>query len=688
MELFIDTETYSETPISHGMYRYIEDSELMLTSWAVDDERAQVWDATQDSQPPGDLCAALMTSDIVIAHNAMFDRNVIARHLPDYAPPLDRWRCSMVRALAHSLPAGLDAVGAVLGLGTDLAKIKDGRALMLTFCKPRPKSSTIRRATRLTDPEKWAAFVEYARQDVVAMRAVWRRLPEWNYGPAEISLYHLDQVINDRGMYLDLPLIDGALDAIRRAQADLRADISAKTNGDVPSATQRDVLLGHILSHYGVPLPDLQKDTILRRLADEDLPDPIKELLRIRLQATTSSTSKYAALKRGANSDGRLRGTLQFDGASRTGRASGRTFQPQNLPSRGLPKQSVIDTSIEAFHNGVAHLTEENVMQSASHAIRGSIIAPPGYKLVVADLANIEGRLQAWLAGEAWKLDAFREYDAGTGPDLYKLAYARSFGIPHDEVTKGQRQQGKVLELACGYQGGVGAFLTFAAAYNLDLVPLARSVVLASGTKRLLREARDFWAWTLEQKRDTYGLSEDTFVGCDILKRAWRGAHPETVGYWRLLQDQATLAIQNPGTPFAAGPVTIVRQGGWLRIVLPSGRSLSYASPRLDGNKITYMGINQYTRKWARVGIYGGKFLENICQAVSRDVLYYRLPTIEAAGYQIILTVHDEVVAEAPDTIDYGPDALAAIMAQPHDWTKGLPLAAAGFESYRYKKGD
>lgn len=327
-----------------------------------------------------------------------------------------------------------------------------------------------------------------------------------------------------------------------------------------------------------------------------------------------------------------------------------------------------------------------SVMEKCSNAVRGVIVAPKGKKLVVADLAGIENRVLAWLAGESWKLEAFRAYDRGEGPDMYKLAYAKAFRVSPDEVNKEQRQIGKVKELMLGYQGGVGAYLTGAATYNIDLEAMAAGA-WDSIPGRILAEARDFLEWQLEQGRGQFGLSDEAFIVCDSFKRLWRETNPNIVTYWKALENACGNAINNPGETFDCRMHKICRDGAWLRIRLPSGRYLCYPSPRVDENgKLSYMGVNQYSRKWCRLGTYGGKLAENICQGVARDVLGYAMPRIEGEGYEIVLTVHDEVIAEAPDTPAMSAEILSLLMAGGEDWTEGLPLAAEGFEAYRYRK--
>ena len=698
---FLDLETYSEVPITHGTYAYAAAAEVMLFAWAIDDGPVHVHDATRGGPLPADLHDALTDETVEVwAHNSMFDRTVLrvggARGWPvsiNAARQVERWRDTMVQALAHSLPGSLGALCEILQVPQDQAKDKDGRQLVHLFCKPRPKTSKIARATRQTHPEEWAKFVRYAGLDIEAMRECQRRMPAWNYpgtrlaggaGWRELCLWHLDQRINDRGVAIDGDLVHAAIAAVDVEQRRLADRTAEMTGGQVASATQRDALLAHILEAYGVDLPDLQGSTLERRVNDPDLPLELRDLLAVRLASCTTSTSKYKALAKGTSRDGRLRGTLQFNGAGRTGRWAGRLFQPQNLPRPKL-EQEEIDLGIDALLAGAADLVAEDVMQLASSAIRGAIVAPPGRKLVVADLANIEGRDAAWLAGEDWKLQAFRDFDAGTGPDLYKLAYGKSFGVDPGAVSKDQRQVGKVQELALGYEGGVGAFVTFAAAYSIDLEDLADKVLPAAPVWAI-EEAERFLRWTEDKGGQTFGLSRSAFIACDAVKRGWRNAHSAISSFWPELRNVVIDAIEGPGRTLVCRRLKVRRDGNWLRIGLPSGRALCYPSPQVSDGAISYMGVNQYSRKWSRLKTYGGKLFENVCQAVARDVMAHNMPAIEEAGYALVLTVHDEVICEAPDAPEFNPEHLASLLAANPPWAPDMPLAAAGFETYRYRK--
>ena len=652
-----DTETFCETPLEHGLHRYAEKVEITVLAWAIDEGPVEVIDCTR----PGwedkvkVALAAADAADEQVWQNSAFDRTVL-RHAWGYEMPVERVVDTMVQALAHGLPGSLDKLCSVLGVPTDLAKHKEGKQLVQLFCKPRPAKQKIRRATRETHPIEWQRFLAYAGSDILSMREVRKRLPKWNY-PAnqrERDLWVLDQKINDRGVAVDLALAEAAVRATDLAKKGLKAKTQELTGFDpetgqgLESTTQRDAFLKYLLGEFGVDLPDMQKGTLERRLADENLPEPVKDLLRIRLMATVSSTAKYKTLLRGTSSDGRLRGTLQFCGAARTGRWAGRLFQPQNL-MRPSMKQVAILEAIEAFLADCADLVYDNVMNAAANCTRGALTVGPGKKMVSSDLANIEGRFLAWLAGEEWKLQAFRAFDAGTGPDLYYVGAAEVLGIPLEAVTKDQRQShGKTPELACGYQGAVGAFQAMARIYGLEM-----------------SDAR----------------------ALEIVK-AWRKKNKHIVELWYETERAAIRAAEQPGlrVEAAGGKLVFQRDGSWLRMRLPSGRCLCYPGVAVEEGKLSYMGVNQYTRKWERLFTYGGKLIENATQGGSRDVLAHNMAEAEAAGFEITLTVHDELVTETIDSGQFTAERLSAIMSTVPPWATGLPLAASGWEGARYRK--
>lgn len=707
--LWLDFETFSETPIKDGVHRYAENAEIMIFAWAIDDEPAEVWDCTSNAPCPPRLADALANPDVIIrAHNTGFDRTVMNHDLLQPTISVDRWEDTMVQAMAHGLPGSLGTLCEILGVESDKAKDKEGKALIQLFCKPRKFTHKFTRehfgskkslddaieqarlawnghATSKTHPAEWAKFVDYARLDIEAMRAVHKKLPKWNYQGAELALWRLDQRINDRGVAIDLELAAAAVRAVEKEQERLADWTITNTAGQVDSATQVAAMVSHIHDAYGIKMSNMQMATLEMYINHPDTPEGLRELLKVRLQASTSSTSKYKTLLRGTSSDGRLRGVLQFCGASRTGRWAGRLFQPQNLPRPTLDQEQ-IDCGIEALKADCADLIFDDVMRLSASAIRGVIVAPRGKKLVIADLSNIEGRDQAWLANETWKLQAFRDFDNGKGPDLYKMAYGKSFGIDPSEVTKDQRQVGKVQELALGYEGGVGAFVTFAAAYGIDLDDLADRAA-ASMDSELWERANGMLEWHRKNNRNpTASMSESAWLTCEAFKLAWREAHPAIASYWKELDKAVRTAIEKPGEAVQCRRLKVYRKGAWLRILLPSGRSVTYPVPSITNSKITYKGVDQYTRRWQEIQTYGGKIFENVCQAVARDVMAHNMPLIEAAGYEIVLTVHDEVICEAPDSDEFNEDHLAKLLAANPPWALDMPLAAAGFQTKRYKK--
>lgn len=672
--VFLDCETYCETPIKHGLDRYAEDVEITVATYAVGEGPVVTIDYTGSNA--GVIAAAhekmlieLEEADEIVLHNSRFDRTVM-RHAWGLELPTHKIVDTMIQAMAHSLPGSLDKLCAILGVETDDAKDKAGSALIQLLCKPRPKNQIIRRATRETHPIEWQRFLDYAGSDIRAMRKVRQKLPSWNY-PANIrerELWQLDQKINDRGIAVDVELAEAAVLATEAAKKTLAARCVDLTDGAVQKATQRDQMLAHILAAYGVELPDMRKSTLERRLQDENLPEPLKELLRVRLMATVTSTAKYKSLMRSVSSDGKLRGTLQFCGAKRTGRWAGRLFQPQNLP-RGTMKYDKIEQAIADLKSGNADLVYDNVMDVTSNTIRAVLTTTQDHKLVSSDLANIEGRCLAWLAGEVWKLEAFRKYDTlifnpdGTpkmvknqkgelvqereGPDLYIVGAAEVTGKRIEDVDDDDRQkQGKVPELSCGYQGAVGAFQAMSKVYGMEM-----------SDKRAL----------------------------EIVK-AWRKANPNIVDLWYGLERAAIRAVDNPGLRVEHGKLVLQRDGSWLRMKLPSGRLLCYPGVQLVDGKLTYMGENNYTRKWERLTTYGGKLVENATQAMARDVLAWNMPVAEAAGFELITTVHDELVTQTIDSGQFTSERLSAIMSTVPPWATGLPLAASGWEGQRYRK--
>jgi len=362
---------------------------------------------------------------------------------------------------------------------------------------------------------------------------------------------------------------------------------------------------------------------------------------------------------------------------------SGKLIQPQNFP-RPQFKDAVIENFIITCKQGFANIVYDDVTKMASSAIRGMVVASEGKKLVVADLSSIEGRCLAWLAGEEWKIQAYRDIDKNGGFDMYQLTYAKTFSVPVDSVDKEQRQLGKTLELGLGYSGGVGAFLTFAKVYRINLDTLV-------GTKlpdHIRGQAENFYEACVNKKgmkKYLCGLQHDTFIACDRIKRMWREANPNISAFWDKCEG-AVRAVLNGSGPVDIGYCTVDKKGSWVRVKLPSGRYLSYPCMKSIDDKLYFLGVNQYSRKFGQLHTYSGRIAQNITQAVARDILKHGEALAIKAGYDVLFPVHDEQVTEAPDTDEYNAEALSAIMSTVPEWAPGLPLAAAGFESYRYKK--
>lgn len=687
--LWFDSETFSEVPITNGTYAYCENAEFMLLGYAKDDEPADVIDCTINPHWREEFTDILAGADEIWAHNSMFDRTMLSYQ--GFKTNITQWRDTMIQAYCHGLPGSLGKLSKVLGLGEEKAKSERGRELVLLFCKPRPKNHKLRRATRHTHPEEWAEFRdEYTRLDVEALREIHKRMPTVNYpnGP-ELGYWHLDQERNDYGFLVDVDLADGAIELAKREKERLDQETHRLTGGRVAASTQRDKMLAYILESLGYPLPDMTKDTLERRLNDDNVPSEVKELLRIRLQGASSSVSKYKSLRKAVNSDNIFRGGIQFAGAFRTGRDAGRTFQPQNLPSRGLLGKKEIGLATALIREGVTPPPEQypDLMHTLSSSIRGLLIPRPDFKLVVCDYSNIEGRFAAWVCREEWKLDAFRAYDAGTGPDLYKLAYAKSFNCDPSEVNDGlQRDIGKVQELMLQYQGGVGAYLNGSETYGFDIEELTNQVY-DTLPKHLIGEAADFHDWTIEQKRPTFGISKKAFITCDVLKRMWRNTNPQIVKMWKALEETGLTAIDSPGKIFRVGKyLRFLRNGKHLYLRLPSGRWMVYPGCMIKNNKITFMGDDPYTRQYKRLSTHGGKIFENVCQGGSRDVLKNGEKNAKLQGFRTVLPVHDELVTEAPDNKYFTPHMLTVAMCSKEEWMTDFPLTAKAWEGYRYGK--
>lgn len=697
MILWLDRETWNELDLKEvGTYGYADAAEDLLIAYAIDDGPPAVWDATAEPIHPA-LEHAMREADEVWAHNAQFDKAIHngprQRHLPRIALP--RWRCSMALALSHALPASLSNLCEVLEVPEDQAKLAEGKKLVGLFTRPQPTNRKIRRATRETHPVEWERFKAYAINDITAMRECVARMPKWNWNASAIAEWHCDQRINERGFAVDRALTQaGAVAAVVEKER-IGTRFRELTNGVVDRPSQREQFKAYIATEFGVKLENTQSDTFNQLLKAGGLDPRLVELMRLSIAANKTSTSKYAALEPAIQADDRFRGGLQFAGASRTRRWAGRLFQPQNLPSRGLPDADEIERYIDCLKRGAHDLFFDNLMLFGAAALRGVVVAPPGKKLVVADLSNIEGRMLAWVADEQWKLDAFRAYDAGTGPDLYNVTAVSIIGGDPWKVEKKNRNVfGKVPDLASGYMGGVAGYQTFAHAYGVRMADYWDVIQKMIDPKHVTQARKNLESWGRKQVEEME-ISDLEWVASETCKLAWRARHPATVRFWYDLGDAAKGAIMCPGVVRFVGKYIAVkcvehRGQRWLAVKLPSGRYITYFNPRLIDGSITYEGEateeGKTSRNWTRVWTHGGKMTGNICQTLARDILAPTLEVAEERGYTPILTVHDEVLTETADTPEFNADGLASILSNNPPWATGLPLAAAAFEARRYKK--
>ena len=644
--LGIDLETLGNVDIkAAGGYRYAETCEILLFAYAYDDEPVQVIDLTSGEEIPRFVLSDLTDPTVLkVAYNAQFERTVLTHYLRKLGMlPADiwldarQWQCTMVLGLTLGLPGSLASLGEAMGLAEDEKKMAVGKTLIRKFCV---KGRGFK--TPAEDPENWELFKEYNRRDVETERTLRKRL--WKYLPekAEHDLWALDQRINDRGVTIDRQLAEAAI----KIDADMKQEVIDKAKevtglGNPASGAQLKLW---IMQNEGLAEPpaSLTKTTIpeIMKTARQE---STKEALRLKLQLGKTSTKKYETMLTALCDDGKVHGLLQFYGASRTGRWAGRLVQVQNLPRCYL---SPLDEPREVLKQGDREIFEalyENVPDTLSQLIRTAFTASPGHRFIDCDFSAIEARVIAWLADEKWRQDVFAQ-----NGDIYCASASQMFGVPvkkHGENGE-LRQKGKIAELALGYGGGTGALKAFGA--------------------------------------DKMGLTEADM--CEIVEK-WRNSSPNICGLWRGVENAARRAIARPGRRIAC------RHGVEFRVVddimfitLPSGRRIAYQHPTIDDeDSITYMGVNQTSRKWSTIGTWGGKLVENIVQAIARDCLAVAMTRLDAAGYKIVMHIHDEMVADMPE--DEGSLAeVEKIMSQPIDWAPGLILNAEGWEDRYFKK--
>lgn len=642
--LSIDLETYSDQPLAKtGVYRYVEspDFEILLFAYSVDGGPVQQIDLACGEKIPSEVLSALEDETVTKwAFNANFERICLSRFLDyptgDYLEP-DSWKCSMVWAAYMGLPLSLEGTGAVLGL--EKQKLSEGKDLIKYFCQPcAPTKSNGQRTRNLPKHslDKWLAFKRYNIRDVETEMSIQARLSKYPVPNSVWEEYHLDQEINDRGVGLDMELVRQAIQMDGRSRSELTQAMKELTSLDNPNSVQQ---MKQWLADNGVETDTLGKKAVAELL--KTAPPQLQKVLTLRQQLAKSSVKKYQAMETAVCADGRARGMFQFYGANRTGRWAGRIIQMQNLPQNHLDDLSEARGLVRAGGFDALEMLYEDVPDTLSQLIRTAFVPQENRKFIVADFSAIEARVIAWLAGEKWRQDVFAE-----GKDIYCASASQMFGVPVEKhgVNGHLRQKGKIAELALGYGGSVGALKAMGA---------------------------------LEM-----GLSEDELPA---LVSAWRQANPKIVQFWWAVDHAVMDAVTRKTTTKTHGIIFSARNG-MLFITLPSGRSLAYVKPKIGENRfggdcITYEGVGG-TKKWERIDSYGPKFVENIVQATSRDILCYAMKTLRCCS--IVMHIHDEVVIEADRRMSL--QAVCDQMGRTPPWANGLQLRADGYETDFYKK--
>ncbi len=658
-ELSIDLETYSDIDIAKcGAYKYAESDnfEILFFGVSVDGEPVKVYDLACGDTIPEEILAALSDENVTKwAFNAAFERiclsNWLKRHHTDhfygYSIPEDpaskylnpsSWKCSMIWSAYMGLPLSLEGVGAVLKLQDQ--KLKEGKDLIRYFCKPCPPTKANGGRTRNLpkhDAEKWNLFKEYNRRDVEVELAIKKRLSKYPVPKQIWDEYHLDQEINDRGIALNMIVVENAIAFDERARKELTAAMQDITNLDNPNSVQQ---MKEWLSGNGVETESLDKKAVKELIKETD-DSNVQNALQLRQQLAKSSVKKYQAMQNAVCKDGRAHGMFQFYGANRSGRWAGRLIQLQNLPQNHLPdleqaRQYVIDGDYEMLK-----LLYDSVPSVLSELIRTAFVPRPGYKFIVSDFSAIEARVLAYLAGETWRSRVFAE-----GKDIYCASASQMFGVPVEKhgINSHLRQKGKIAELALGYGGSVGALRSMGA---------------------------------LEM-----GLPEEDL---QPLVSAWRNSNPMITAFWWDV-DRAVKTAITKRIPVEVRGIRFFCQSGMLFIRLPSGRRLSYVKPRIGinqfgGESVTYEGVGS-TKKWERIESYGPKFVENIVQAISRDILCYAMKTLRNCF--IVGHVHDELIIECSNATSL--QAICEQMGRSPDWMPDILLRADGYETNFYKK--
>lgn len=647
--LHIDIETYSSVDLlTSGAYKYFEspDFEILMIAFALDGEEVKIIDLTKRGIP-NYLRAYLQDKNIEKhAHNANFERRAFEAY--GIHTPIEQWRCSAVKAGYCGLPLSLDGVSKALELG-DGGKSAEGKALIKYFsCPVKPTKVNGGRTRNLPhhDPTKWEAFKNYCKQDVEAERNVGRRLAKYTIPQSEREHYILDQQINDRGILVDTDFALKATVMDDLFSAELYKQLQHLTGLDNPNSPTQ--LKKWLSAQTQSEVTSVAKGNVLELLEGKTLPI-VEEVLKLRQMGAKTSTKKYVSMLACACEDGRAHGLFQFYGANRTGRWAGRLIQMQNLPQNHLEHLEQARTMVASGDYELAKMLYDDIASVLSQLIRTAFIAKPDHTFAVADFSAIEARVIAWLSGEAWRLKVFN-----THGKIYEASASKMFNVPIESVTKGSdyRAKGKVAELALGYQGAVGALKTMGG--------------------------------------EAMGLDE---AEMDVIVKKWRKANPAIVQLWADLEQCAVQALKTRKAVKSQHKGLVFEYDGEvLTILLPSGRKLFYQSPSFTKNKwdklsIRYKGMDQLTKQWTYVDTYGGKLTENIVQAIARDLLADAMQRVDKAGFNIVMTIHDEIVCEIPsDNAEHQLDYICEIMGWTDKAYAGVPFPAEGYLTPFYKK--
>lgn len=638
----IDIETYSEADLSKsGVYKYVDAPgfEVLLFGYSADGGPVKVISLAEGEELPQKIKEALLDDTVLkFAFNAQFERVCLEKYLGVHLAP-DAWRCTMVASLYLGLPGSLAQVGAVLGV--EKKKLETGKDLIKFFsvpCKPTKTNGGRTRNLPEHDREKWQQFITYNARDVETEMDIMEKVARFPVPDFLWKQYAQDQRINDLGIELDMALVTQAIKCDEESRERYLKRAQELTGLENPNSPIQ--LKEWILSN-GVEMETLTKAEVVSVM--ETATGPVKEVLELRQLLSKSSVKKYVAMETCRCSDGRAHGLLQFYGANRTGRWAGRLVQVQNLPQNHIPDLAVARNLIKSGCFEAVELLYDSIPDTLSQLIRTAFVPREGCKFMVADFSAIEARVIAWLAGESWRQEVFRN-----NGDIYCASASQMFGVPVEKhgVNGELRQKGKIAELALGYGGGVGAMISMGA---IDM-----------------------------------GLAEEEL---QPIVDSWRQSNPAIVKLWWDVHRCVIKAVKDK-QPQTYKCLTFEYQSGMLFIGLPSGRRLAYAKPSVyrndyDRDEIAYMGVDA-TKKWGKINSYGPKFVENIIQAMSRDILAEAMERLEAAGYDIVMHVHDEAVIEAPR--DAVLDDACRIMSKTPDWTPGLILNAAGYECEFYQK--